>query len=760
MTFEETFFGPGNRLRWEAIKSGRLPPDTVQRLGPFLHQLEEKGDIVVLPRVLDDGRVRWYVLCSTARRARVAKDELRGFLGPSYSDFEGQPLRLNPDDPIDAAVQDRFGQNAFTLEIAEPVLFEAARLRLLLFVNIRKLRPARQASLFRSVGRVLRDFEYALLASDSQSASECIGELRSSGRLTTVNLTFLRIRLLAVLEKWTEILALPELSSILVIPRPRRVTQDLICAVYATELQQFKELSRVAEAVSYFRGKVFPRFADLYASGAGLAGFQVDVSFALASVADPTRLPLTDSLWTRYPANSFEAAYLRAIVALRVSKNESADSDLALQRAQGAFSAADVDTAFELASRLSPSFDAAALLLRCAREMGTLSAATVALEAVDRLNSESQTRIRQNVILKRILAEIEQAQTATRPASISSSENPGKVPDSWSEWLRRLTEPKPWRAAVSVAETASREWSFDEYVADPNLVHEVAELLLATRHSWAEASLRDSMPYILQFFLARGPDRRLRSIYEAVFLQIATDDQTSIAQLVTLMRLAEAIITLGVDPAMYRDLVTQLISAIETLASPLVATPALEILDMLVSLPCADPSARETLLLRVASVFLQHYRRIDRANWILLRRYSEELKLPEAVTVPPQSSEEDESRSLWTQLDDKIVALYSLRESVLNRVANVLHTLCPRTIIQSFHDTVGGSPALRQSAANADIFIIATAAAKHAATTFITDHRPKSRPTLYARSQGSAGLLQALAAYLSGTPVADSTIAT
>ena len=69
MSFEETFFGPGNRLRWEAIQSGALSQDVQDRLGPFLDELHVDADVLTLPRVLDSGQVQWYVLCSSARAA-------------------------------------------------------------------------------------------------------------------------------------------------------------------------------------------------------------------------------------------------------------------------------------------------------------------------------------------------------------------------------------------------------------------------------------------------------------------------------------------------------------------------------------------------------------------------------------------------------------------------------------------------------------------------------------------------------------------
>ena len=750
MTFQEQFFGPGNKLRWDAIKGGTLPPDVRQRLGPFLQHLESKVELLILPRVFEDGRVRWYVLCSDAHVARIAKDELLAFLGPSYSDFEGQPARLSVNDPIDVAVHNHFGRNVFTLEVSDRRLFDSARARLLLLINVRKLRPTRHAVLFRPVGRVLRDFEYALLARDFDGASECIEELRSTGRLTTSNLLFLKIRTFAALEKWGDILALPELASILVIARPRRVTEDLIRAVYICELRQFEQESRTNDAVTHFRTKVYPRFSDLYSSRAGLTGFEVDVSFALASIAIPTRYSNIEAPLTSYPAASRENSYLRGIAALRPSRNGSRDLSSPLQQAQSAFSAADIDKAFALALPLSPSFERTAILLRCAREMGTLSAAAISLESLDTLTPASRTRIRDNAFLNRILDELGAIRaTPSRVEPPKSTREVSEVPKCWPEWLRRLTDQEPWRGALNVAEAASREWSLADYLADPGLLEEVGDLLLASRHSWGQIALRDSIPYLLQFFLSGEPDTRLRAVYDNLFLQVATDDQSSVSQTVALATLAETIIALGVDAPRYRDILHQLTRAIESIDSPLIAGPALEIVDSLIILPCADSSARQAILLRVASLFLQHYRRIGRARWLLLQRYAQELQLPEVVTLPPAVPEEEESQNPWIQLESKTIGLYSLRENVLNRTESTLKALAPGISIQSFHDLVGGSPALRHSAANADIFVIATAAAKHAATEFILAHRPKSRTTLYARSQGSAGLLHALTVHLS-----------
>ena len=78
----------------------------------------------------------------------------------------------------------------------------------------------------------------------------------------------------------------------------------------------------------------------------------------------------------------------------------------------------------------------------------------------------------------------------------------------------------------------------------------------------------------------------------------------------------------------------------------------------------------------------------------------------------------------------------------------MVRELLPGVRIDIFHDHVGGSPALRTASTTADVFVLATGAAKHAATTFIEARRPKALITLYARGQGSASLLHALGRYV------------
>jgi len=744
VSFESEFFGPGNRLRWEAIQAGSLAAEARQRLGPFVEDLERNCDIIALPRVRESGEVQWYVLCSSARTARLARDEVQAFIGPSYSNFEGRPTQLNRSDPVEAAVLARYGTNAFRVDIPDPTVVNAARERLRLLIYLQKERPSRHAKRTRAAGRVIRDFEYALLANQEAAAAECIEELRSAGQLSAPNLLFLEVRRLAAGQHWDSILSLPELHALLAMVRPRRVTEALIRAVYFSYLKEFEQDGRVQAAIDRFRSEVWGPFRGLYQTRANIFGFEIDASFLMAAACDPERTDAGTWILESYAPDSTARAYLAKLLELIPRVTPPAIDEL--DQARAVFGAGDVDQAYALAMTLAPSFDRSALLLRCAREMGTLSAAEAALGSIKSLSQSDRARLDQHLLLSRIrdsLAALSTTQTPTATVGLPAEE----IPSSWPAWLRRLTMAEHWKAAVFVAETGAREWAVGEFLQDANKVLETADLLLSDRPQWGQDALRDALPYFLEFCMAAGPDARLKQVYESLFVTVAIDPQVSVPQAVAFVRIAQAWLELGVSTTEYVEIVRQITSAIQAIESPSVTGLALEALEVLVNTACADIQERQQFAVQVIAIFQRWYRRVDASQFALLGALTNELDMPAAMGSLAKESEEGPSASEWEQLAGKKVAIYSLQESALRRAALVISELSKGIRVDTFNDLVGGSPALRKAATTADVFIVATGAATHAATTFIEDRRPKDLVTLYARGQGSASLLEALRTY-------------
>ncbi len=143
------------------------------------------------------------------------------FVGPTYSTFRGQRAQLNLQDPVESAVYEFTGGAAVKFCANDPdgratAVWEALeRMR-----RVSERRVKRITEFPRPTGRVLRDFYMALQAGDRPSAENSLQYLLDQHRLDALNLLFLRVQLLAELEQWDELLALPELSNLLQLRRP------------------------------------------------------------------------------------------------------------------------------------------------------------------------------------------------------------------------------------------------------------------------------------------------------------------------------------------------------------------------------------------------------------------------------------------------------------------------------------------------------------------------------------------------------------
>ena len=164
-------------------------------------------------------------------------------------------------------------------------------------------------------------------------------------------------------------------------------------------------------------------------------------------------------------------------------------------------------------------------------------------------------------------------------------------------------------------------------------------------------------------------------------------------------------------------------TALQAAESPSVADVALEALEMLVNAACPDVQQRQQFAIRVIAIFQRWYKRVDRAQFVLLGTLADELGMREAMGDLAKEVAKPEPTSEWAKLEGKRIAMYSLQESALRRAGVVIGELSPGVRVDTFSDHVGGSAALKKASTSSDIFIIATGAAKHAATTFIEDHR-------------------------------------
>jgi hypothetical protein len=273
-------------------------------------------------------------------------------------------------------------------------------------------------------------------------------------------------------------------------------------------------------------------------------------------------------------------------------------------------------------------------------------------------------------------------------------------------------------------------------------------LILADRPSWAVASFRDSLPYLAHFFTSSGADPKLLPVYESLFLVVSLDDQVSASQAIVITRLAAVRLELGLSSINYADLVEQLSGTFRALDSPTIIDSLLDTCEILISFPCAVQSARVAFFSMVSYSLKRWYRRVDQVQISLFETLCQELGVNLSWREDVEHPLGEDEKPIWKNLLGKKLALYSLKETAVKRAADLLKQLIGEVRIDVFLDQVGGSPALKAAAKQADIFVISTAAAKHSATMFIESKRPKNSVTLYAQGQGTSSILRAISGYL------------
>lgn len=329
------------------------------------------------------------------------------------------------------------------------------------------------------------------------------------------------------------------------------------------------------------------------------------------------------------------------------------------------------------------------------------------------------------------------------------------VPTNWLEWLSKLDKEPSWERALDVARQAASEWDVASLLTEPGAVKQFAQLQEQV-FSKAESVLHNALPYLLAFFQKdeQWPRQEFLAVYSLLLELLVLSTEGGDADLVLFNELAIALLTLGVDAAKYIEIVDYSLELWNRFASPKKVDWVLDFLDVLVLYPCPVKEKRSQLLFAAANKFGQFTRRIEAEQWRFFRLLVEDLGQKQALeghlasdTISAQSVSVNDADDVFQKLKNKSVLIYTLTESVALRVKSLLEALCEEVTVHLSHDKAGNDR-LRQLAKSADIVVMATASAKHAATGFIEGNRPKDLPILRPSGKGSASMLRIIRSFL------------
>lgn len=738
----EHFFSGANLLQWRELQDPQAPRRI--ELQPFMDLVEQGAPVATLPRVsANPNRVVWYVGWRTDRDERLARALLEAFVGRTYGDMRDPPRRLEPHDTVAQAFIDEFEGRAVGLEV-DYAQRKEARSQLLRMANGLLNRPTRQAKRVRPVGRILRDVEFALQAGDVATASTEIENLGTGGHLDETNLAYLEVRRLAAECEWQAILDHPSIGSLFALRTlPWRVRGAIALAVFHTWVSGFVAKGAAKEAIDAFR-RPLENSGCVFSSRTGLVGPEIDICFLLADAI--RRTPWSDDVGSALArvesaGHGAFAAALREVWPTRFSS----DTTPSIEQAQQAHAAYDIDLAFRIALQLTPSPDRARALLQYAPLLEGDDAALEAIAAFECLANDDQKKLLANRWCSTSLERLRsQLGMATAPGETEAVQSPAPV-HSWASWFERLESGPKWPGVVSRAAEGTATWSTEEVASDPALLTRVVAIITATLEDWAAEALRQALPFVVEAFVQDPIDVRLSPLFEGLFELLATDDALTQASVEALMRLGQA--QLKVAPLRYTETFDTIVGAVERVDSLASSRLVVTGLELLATVPCASQESRTAAAARLVGACGRWWPRADFADRLLIHSLSADLGVVEFVPPDTPNLPDVPEPAIWSRLSGRTVGLYSLNEAALTHTERALKRACPGVRVKT-HSEYVGSDALKESARNVDLFVVATKAAKHAATTFIDMHRGAHKTITYAAGKGSSSLLDAVRSWL------------
>ncbi|GAB3333789.1 protein DpdD [Micromonospora halotolerans] len=722
------FFGQGNEL-----DVSELPASLRDVIEPWLRAADEGAGIAFLPR-LWQGRLWWYGLAPDSRSRRELLALLDAWVGPTASDLASSRGRLDRSDPFDATLAAERPSSILRFEVlprtgagATPAKLEV-RSALKRMVRLLDGRPPSEFRATRSSGEVLEDLGHAMSTGDRGLAQTLLVELRSGGDLDETNMAFVRFRVHAGLEQWQDVLKDPALPDVLGMRRPPGVTRAIQQAVYGVHLASLDAEERDGALLAAFED-VSEQYAGLTTGSPPAASrSELLVQFLFAIAADEsTRAALIERLLDNADAVQIglrsrlkrlrSAAEAEPVVPLRPPRDP-------MTEATARYVGGDALGALEVAVTMTGSLAAARLAVSAAADIGTPDAARVALNML-----AGEEALRAAVLASGVVGR-------TAVAVLEGLIETGG-PNGWASWFDRV--------ATGVAQDEAVGWISD--LADQWTPLPQAEVQ-ARMWSSSDATL-EVLGLVAGRFLALhagvldGPAKA--AVAERMIAALALSGRTSAGVQVQVLSLIDTLLAAGpsgeqVEAALeWLDVIRGSMAASSSIdwQTDLLQTVAFHVI------PKQAHAARQRYLysslddlrrLRTAldSVALESVAAVCESLDLSLPADLEQIRAAGLLPEP----------ELYGCLAGRRVVLYSLMESAARRAAETLRRIVPSIDVVTTADHVG-SERLADMSTNADVVVIATASAKHAATEFIEQKR-NGRPIIYVHSKGSSAMLREL----------------
>ena len=325
------------------------------------------------------------------------------------------------------------------------------------------------------------------------------------------------------------------------------------------------------------------------------------------------------------------------------------------------------------------------------------------------------------------------------------------LPKNWQEWFVRLPDPA-FTSAFLVLKRAVTDWPAST-LSDSSEIRAVGEALNGVPDALpAMDRLADALP-LLVAWVANDPEfprPAMTPLYEALFYHLlvmrrarSTYESASL--------LIRALLSVGLSKNQYKNLLDDCLELSGSGVGTRNVYWLLDVVEETLANSTPDSERRQSFWNEVNAKLLPLYSYLSPGQRISVAKLTTALGWDSAYAEKLSVSlgSVAETQSLRDALSGKVIGIYSLTESSLRQASQALTLIAPDVKITLSNDKCGNS-ALKSCAQNADLLVIATASAKHAATGFIQQYRPKEKPILFAAGRGFTSIIRAIEDFVLG----------
>ena len=683
----------------------------------------------IIPAVMNR-ELHYYAVAPTLAQQQRLSTILRASVGRTITDFSGELVHFDAGYGLEALLTEHGYPSGFRFSNGSDAI--RGRYALTSLARLRHLvdqSGSITANQPRTTGQELRRFEMALVAYDKGGAEQTIQSLRSNMRLDAVNLGAMSVRLHSRFLEWEQICRLDIFPSLCQARRAGKITDLLAEAVYRTFILDLENRGDPSQLITAFNESVLPIAGNLFVSCPEYVSPMAGRAFLLAAAAP--ELPETQLVeqlrtisehWPDEDRTSFESLWQQFFEAIAEPKARDALPEFDYQR----------QIEMLKSGESPPNLERARAGVLAATQLNTTESFLVVTAYVDSLDERDRKTLLSNSFNRFACQRMAEQSAGTFS------------PESWVEWIWSLE-----REDLSVPQdfflTALERWRVSEHLEDGRRVSELADAI-ENAVSVPEDRLLDVLPTLVQWLQSdqECPDSYLRilyhSIYNRILLHLTVRWSKDIATVAR--ELLEALLELGADREDYDQLLDDIGDVLPTEPGRTDAEIFLELAETIADYGSPNPESRLRLWVRIFEGLRSIGTRLSEHEVALANDIGQVFGFDEAV---PTAQETAPATVATSDLAGKMVAVYTLTESVSRRTDRILQRLYPGIRVELTSDKVG-SRRLEELAQRADIFVVCWRSATHAATEFIKRHRPTDAATIYPPGKGSSSILRELQA--------------